>query len=93
MNFEVEVRIELKPGVIDAEGETIRKSLKLLGYPVNDVKSLKVYVIDVNADSKKDAEEKITDACRRLLANPVIQNYSVKVKNARIIPENSRKRL
>ncbi|OYT40301.1 MAG: phosphoribosylformylglycinamidine synthase, purS protein [Candidatus Altiarchaeales archaeon ex4484_43] len=67
------------------------KSLKLLGYPVNDVKSLKVYVIDVNADSKKDAEEKIAHACRRLLANPVIQNYSVKVKNARIIPENSRK--
>lgn len=80
MNFEVEVRIELKPGVIDAEGETIQKSLKLLGYPVDKVKTVKVYVIDVNADSKKDAEEKIADACKRLLANPVIQNYSVKVK-------------
>jgi len=82
MNFKVEVRIELKPGVIDAEGETIQKSLKLLGYPVDNVKTLKVYVIDVKANSKKDAEKKIDDACKRLLANPVIQNYSIRVKNA-----------
>ncbi len=82
MNFKVEVRIELKPGVIDAEGETIQKSLKLLGYPVNEVKTVKVYVISIDANSEKDAEKKIDDACKRLLANPVIQNYSVKVKNA-----------
>lgn len=82
MNYKVEVRIELKPGVVDAEGETIQKSLKLLGYPVEKVNSVKVYVIDVKADSREDAEKKIKDACKRLLANPVIQNYSISVKNA-----------
>jgi phosphoribosylformylglycinamidine synthase PurS subunit len=82
MNFRAEVRIELKPGVIDAEGETVQKSLKLLGYPVKRVSSVKVYVIDIDANSEKDAKEKVDDACKRLLANPVIQNYSVRVKNA-----------
>jgi phosphoribosylformylglycinamidine synthase PurS subunit len=82
MNFRAEVRIELKPGVIDAECETVQKSLKLLGYPVKRVSSVKVYVIDIDANSEKDAKEKVDDACKRLLANPVIQNYSVRVKNA-----------
>lgn len=82
MSFQVEVRIELKPGVIDAEGETVQKSLRLLGYPAEKVKTVKVYVIEVDASSEKEAKEKIEDSCRRLLANPVIQNYSVRVKNA-----------
>ncbi len=80
MIFQVEVRIELKPGVIDAEGETVQKSLKLLGYPVGGVRTVRVYVIDVEADSRKDAEKKIDGACKKLLANPVIQNYFLKVK-------------
>ncbi|MBN2015090.1 MAG: phosphoribosylformylglycinamidine synthase subunit PurS [Candidatus Altiarchaeota archaeon] len=82
MDYKVEVRIELKQGVIDAEGETIQKSLKLLGYPIEKVSSVKVYIIEVKAISKEDAEKKINEACRRLLANPVIQNYSLSVKNA-----------
>jgi len=75
-----EVRIELKKGVIDAEGETVKKSLRLLGYPVNKVRSAKVYVIDIEAESLEKAREIIEDSCKRLLANPVIQNYSVEIK-------------
>ncbi len=82
MKFLAEVRIELKKGVMDAEGETIQKSLKLLGYPVERVRAVKVYEILIDAKSKKDSEKKIEDACRKLLANPVIQNYSIIVKNA-----------
>ncbi len=80
MEFKAEVRIELKPGVIDAEGETVQKSLKLLGYPVEKVKSVKVYEITMEAESKEDAEKKIRESCKRLLANPVIQDYSILIK-------------
>ncbi len=82
MIFQAEVRIELKPGVIDAEGETIHKSLKLLSYPVVNVNTVKVYVITLEADSSEDAKKEIDGACRRLLANPVIQNYSIHIENA-----------
>lgn len=82
MKFIAEVRIELKKGVMDAEGETVQKSLKLLGYPVDGVRSIRIYEILIDANSKKDAEKKIEDACRKLLANPVIQNYSIIMKNA-----------
>lgn len=82
MKFLAEVRIELKKGVMDAEGETIQKSLKLLGYPVERVRAVKVYEILIDAKAKKYAEKNIEDACRKLLANPVIQNYSISLKNA-----------
>jgi len=80
MNYRAEVRIELKKGVIDAEGETVQKSLNLLGFPVKRVKSVKVYVIEIDAKSEDDAERTIEDACKKLLANPVIQNYTIEIK-------------
>ena len=78
MEYIVEARIELKPGVIDAEGETVSKTLKLLGFHAGKVSSVKVYVISVEAESVKEALSEVDNACRKLLANPVIQKYSVK---------------
>ncbi len=80
MEYQIEVRIELKPGVIDAEGETVQKSLRLLGFPVSRVKSSKVYEISMEANSEEEAKEMGENACKRLLANPVIQNYSLRIK-------------
>jgi len=80
MEYQIEVRIELKPGVIDAEGETVQKSLRLLGFPVSRVKSSKVYEISMEANSEEEAKEMGENACKRLLANTVIQNYSLRIK-------------
>ena len=80
MSYTIEVRIELKKGVIDAEGETVKKSLNLLGYNIEDVNTIRVYAIKVDAGSEDEAVGEINEACKRLLANPVIQNYSVSVK-------------
>ncbi|RLI95770.1 MAG: phosphoribosylformylglycinamidine synthase PurS protein [Candidatus Altiarchaeales archaeon] len=80
MLYTIEVRIELKKGVIDAEGETVKKSLRLLGYNVDGVNTIKVYSIKINAESKEKAINEIDEACKRLLANPVIQNYKISVK-------------
>lgn len=78
--FLVEVRIELKKGVMDAEGETVEKSLNLLGYNAKDVRAIKVYEMSIEGRTKNDARKKIEDACKKLLANPVIQNYEIKFK-------------
>jgi len=80
MDYTAEVRIELKAGVLDAEGETVGKSLKLLGFPVKGVKSVKVYDIVMDAVSEEDAKRKAENAAKKLLANPVIQNYFICVK-------------
>lgn len=76
----IEVKIELKKGVADPEGKNTHKTLESLGFEgVKSVKSIKVFEmeLDMSADDAKKAGEEM---CRKLLANPVIQNYKVTVR-------------
>lgn len=68
-----EVRIAYKPGVQDAEGESTLRGLHALGFDkVEEVKTAKVFVI------KGDyTMEEVEEMCRRLLANPVSQDYTI----------------
>lgn len=79
MDYVVEVRVSLKEGVLDAEGETVAKSLGLLGFDVKKVEAVKAYKVTVAAKTKDEAKKTVTEACERLLANPVIQDYEVRV--------------
>jgi len=75
-----EVRVELKKGVADPEGKNTLKALELLGFEgLRDVKTVKVFEIFLDGESG-EVEKKVDEMCRRLLANPVIHNYSIKVK-------------
>ncbi|WP_048093868.1 phosphoribosylformylglycinamidine synthase subunit PurS [Geoglobus acetivorans] len=79
MKFTADVIISLKKGVIDPEGEATKKALNLLGFRnVNRVESMKIFRIELSAKTKEDAEDMLRDMCDRLLANPVIQDYSIR---------------
>ncbi len=81
MVFKAEVRVELKKGILDAEASTVQNSLKLLGFKdIGNVSTAKVFVIEVSAATKEKAREEVEEACKRLLANPVINNYSVMIR-------------
>lgn len=80
MRIKIEVR--LKPGHFDPEGDVTAKSLRDLGFPVDAVKVGKVYVLDVKVDSKEEALRLAEDMCRKLLANPVKDDYIIEVLNA-----------
>ncbi len=70
---EWEVRISYKPGVQDTEGESTLKGLKVLGFKgVEMVNTAKVFRI---RGEVRRAE--IEEMCRRLLANPVSQDYEI----------------
>jgi len=75
----VEVRVELKPGILDAEGESVAKSLALLGIPsVRHVGTARVYDLEFVGIGRKDAERLAGEAVDRLLANPVVHRVSVR---------------
>ncbi|UYZ40524.1 MAG: phosphoribosylformylglycinamidine synthase subunit PurS [Candidatus Methanospirare jalkutatii] len=80
MLFEVEVRVRLKRGVADPEGENTRKALKLLGFNVRGVRTEKVFLVSLNSASEKDALREAEEMCKKLLANPVIQEYEIKIR-------------
>ncbi len=76
----LEVRIELKKGVADPEGENTKKALELLGFEVRKVRSVKVFEIEVDESDEENALDTGKEMCRKLLANPVIHKYTVEVK-------------
>lgn len=79
MNLTAEVYISLKKGVVDPEGEATKKALNLLGFRnVKSVSSIKVFRIELEAKNREDAEKMVEEMCEKLLANPVIQDYSIR---------------
>lgn len=75
----VEVRVELKPGVLDAEAESIQKSLGLLGIGhLSAVRTARVYTLVFSGVNQRAAEKLAAEAVDRLLANPVIHQVRVR---------------
>jgi len=75
----IEVRVELKPGVMDAEAESIEKSLGLLGIPsVRHVTTARIYDLEFANVPEGEARKLADRAVERLLANPVIHRVSVR---------------
>ncbi|MGA7922704.1 MAG: phosphoribosylformylglycinamidine synthase subunit PurS [Thermoplasmata archaeon] len=73
-----EVRVELKPGILDAEAENVKKTLSLLGITeLNSVGTARLYVLDFGGASPARAEELARRAVDRLLANPVIHYVTI----------------
>lgn len=82
MKYKARVEVSLKPGHSDPEGETTQKSLRELNYTVHSVKVAKVYEIMLEAQNSAKAKKMLDDMCRRLLANPVKDNYRLEVEEA-----------
>lgn len=76
----IEIRIELKKGVADPEGRNTQKTLESLGFEgISSVKTVKLFEVELDAPADRAAAMG-EEMCRKLLANPVIQNYSVTVR-------------
>jgi len=83
MRFHLTIEVTLKLGHSDPEGETTARLLKELGYNIEKVSVGKLYNVIIEAQSKKEAEEKADEMCKRLLANPTKDSYSIKVEETR----------
>jgi phosphoribosylformylglycinamidine synthase len=80
MRYRAKVEVSLKPGHSNPEGETTAHLLKELGYKVEAVEVSKLYTITLDAASAKEAKAKTEEMCKRLLANPTKDNYTVTVE-------------
>jgi len=81
--FLARVYVTLKPTVNDPQGLTIKGGLHSLGFDsVQSVRAGKYMEIRVNAPNKADAEAAVTEMCKKLLSNPVIEEFRVEVGEA-----------
>ena len=72
------VRITLKSGVLDPQGKAIEGALKGLGFEgVAAARQGKVIELDLSATDEAAARAEVEKMCDALLANPVMENYSI----------------
>ncbi|MCP5464455.1 MAG: phosphoribosylformylglycinamidine synthase subunit PurS [Deltaproteobacteria bacterium] len=78
--MKAQVIVKLKQGVLDPQGVAIGKSLSTLGFQgVNSVRQGKIFEIDLNASDEKSAKDELQKMSEKLLANPVIEDFEIKV--------------
>ncbi len=80
MKYLAKIEVSLKPGHSDPEGETVTRLLKELGYRVNSANVSKVYNISLEAGTLKEAQSKAEEMCKRLLANPTKDNFTISLE-------------
>ncbi|MEP4379499.1 MAG: phosphoribosylformylglycinamidine synthase subunit PurS [Alphaproteobacteria bacterium] len=74
------VHITLKNGVLDPQGKAIHHSLEGLGFAgVEDVRQGKFIELELADDDAEAARARVAEMCEKLLANTVIENYTVEI--------------
>lgn len=72
------IHITLKSGVLDPQGKAIHHALEGLGFDgIDDVRQGKYIEVDLAQTDKEKARAALDDMCKKLLANTVIENYTI----------------
>lgn len=78
--YSVEVRVTPRRGILDPQGSAVQGALRSLGFgEVGEVHVGRLIVFSVEAESESAAAERAQAMCRQLLANPVTEDFDVRV--------------
>lgn len=79
--LKAKINITLKTTVADPQGLTVKHALESLGYKgLVDVRMGKLVVIKLDAKDKKAAKQQVEQMCKKLLANPIIEDYNFSIE-------------
>jgi phosphoribosylformylglycinamidine synthase PurS subunit len=82
------VLVRLKPGILDAQGATVKRALDGLGFhEIRDVRVGKVLDLEVDEERAEHARRRVEEMCARLLVNPVIEDFTVEVSGDGLLPD------
>ena len=80
MEYRVEVRVTPRRGILDPQGQAVAGALRSVGFDgVGEVHVGRLVVLSLSAASEQEARERATAMCRQLLANPVTEDFDVRV--------------
>lgn len=85
--MKVIVKVRLKPGILDPQGQAVHHALQHLGYDmIRQVYVGKLIEMELEDHlSEEKAKELATDMARRLLANPVMEVFEVEIQNQGVL--------
>ncbi|WP_262695472.1 phosphoribosylformylglycinamidine synthase subunit PurS [Kordiimonas aquimaris] len=75
------IHVTLKNGVLDPQGKAIEHALSNMGFGgVDEARQGKFIELELSETDKDKAHENVDAMCRKLLANTVIENYSIELE-------------
>ena len=73
------VLVRPKPGILDPQGEAVRRSLSELGFAVSNVRVGRVVDLETGHADADAARSELERMCEQLLANPLIESYEIEI--------------
>jgi len=79
-SYEARIEVGHRPGILDPQGGVIERALPALGYAnVTHVRVGKSIRLQVDAPDEDSARAQVDEMCRKLLANPVIEDFTIEI--------------
>ena len=83
--MKLRVLVRLRPGIMDVQGAAVQRALVGLGFgDLRDLRVGKVIEIDVDAPTEAAARSRVDEMCKQLLANPVLEDYTIEAVEPRL---------
>lgn len=74
------IKVRLKKGILDPQGKTVNTALQHLGFHnFSDVRIGKLIELNLHETNRVGAGKMVEDACKKLLANPVIEDFTYEI--------------
>lgn len=81
MKFIAEIDVMPQDNLLDPQGKVVSASMKNLGLQtITNIRIGKHITLEIEADSREEAESKVDEACRKLLANLIMEKYSFELR-------------
>ena len=78
--MKIRILVSYKDSVLDPQGQTVKHALHTLGYDfIKDVRQGKVFELELEALSQEEAEKIIPEISDKVLANPIIEQFSCEI--------------
>lgn len=81
--MKVRVLVRLKPSILDVQGTAVKRALAGMGFAeLGDLRVGKLIDLEVEAPTAEQARARTEEMCRKLLANPLLEDYTIDVVSA-----------
>lgn len=81
MKFEAHINIMPHKALLDPQGKAVTGSMKNIGLPqIDNVRVGKRITLEVEADNEDKAKQMVDDACKKLLANQIMESYDFTIQ-------------
>ena len=79
--YKAHIHVTLRPSILDPQGKAVHHALENLGHEaVEDVRMGKYVQLWIDEDDREEAEMHARTACEKLLANPVMEDFTIELE-------------